>query len=544
MPTPRSLSYLLGLSLLAAAACSANSDPGSKVGAQGGSGNGASGGSGAMGATGGLINTGGSDAGVERQTVVIIGPGADADAPTKFGGEAVAAAPELVYPESGVIVPPNMNSLELHFVPGAGQTLFEFTFQAEKLELIVYLGCNPLGSGCLYQPDQTFWEQLASGSRGEQAVRYKVRGVDGANPGTVGESAEREISFSAEDIVGGLYYWNDAGVIQRYDFGFALATSELYMTPAQAGAGVCVGCHAVSPDGHKMVVGKDIPAPAPYTVFNIATKQAVQGPSGPVAGAGNFFAFSPDGGQLLYSNGSRIGWRDANSGNVVDAQVVPNGTMPDWSPDGTTLVYSRPATPPPLASTGVSGGSLETRIFSAGKFGAPTPLVQSQGENNYYPAFSPDSQWVLYNRSASNTDSYSNTVDGELWVVSRMGGAPQRLGAVSEPGSTSWPKWAPGEHTSAGNTVMYFTFSSSRAYGLRTTSGGKAQLWMAAFDPSKVGNGDPTAPAFRLPFQDPTTGNHIAQWVAEIVRRPCSDSAECENGEKCREGVCVPDIVK
>src|SRR5690606_21613905 len=140
-------------SLLAAAACSAGSGPKSEVNAQGGSSNGGAGGS------GGFINTGGSDAGVERETVDIIGPGADADAPNKFGGEPVAAAPEVVYPESGVVVPPNMNSLELHFLPGPGQTLFELTFQAEKIELIVYVGCNPLGAGCLYQPDQTFWEQ-------------------------------------------------------------------------------------------------------------------------------------------------------------------------------------------------------------------------------------------------------------------------------------------------------------------------------------------------------------------------------------------------
>lgn len=528
-------------SVLAAAACSANSADTNQVNGQGGSGTGGL----ASGGTGAVINVGGNgDGGTEKETIVVIGPGASDDAPGKFGGEPVAAAPEWAYPESGVIVPPNMNSIELHFVPGPGQTLFEITFHAEKLDLIVYLGCNPVGQGCVYSPDQTFWERLADGSRGAAPVTYAMRGVDGGNPGTVGTSETREISFSLEDIVGGLYYWNDAGVIQRYDFGYALATAELYLTPQQAGAGVCVGCHAVSPDGRKIVVGKDIPAPAPYTEFDIATKVAVQGTNGPVSGAGNFFSFSPDGGQLLYSNGRSIGWRDANSGVDVNSQVVANGTMPDWSPDGSALVYSASSSPPPVAVPGITGGSLYVAPFSSGQFGAGTPLVQSQGENNYYPAWSPDSQWVLYNRSASNTDSFSNTVDGELWVVPKSGGSPTRLSAVSDPGWSSWPKWAPGVHTSNAHPVMYFTFSSNRAYGVRLASGATTQLWMAAFDPTKVGSGDPAAPAFRLPFQDITTGNHIAQWVAKIVRKPCQDDGACESNEKCKDGICVPEQVK
>ncbi len=530
-------SLLLVLSLAAAAACSANSGD-SKViagsGASGGAGSGASGGA------GGFIPIGGSDAGPDKDRVVVIGPGADASSPDKFGGEPVGAAPQVVYPEDGTVAPPNMNSLELHFVPGPGQTLFELTFESTNLTFVVYLGCTPVGAGCVYQPDPEFWDQLADGARGREPVVYSVRGVDGASPSTVGQSEPRELSFTEEDIVGGLYYWDDGGRIQRYDFGFALANAELYMTPQQAGAGVCVGCHVMSPNGRKMVVGKDIPAPAPYTVFDVASRQPVQGAGGPVAGSANFFTFSPDSNQLLYSNGVSIGWRDAVSGNTVNPQVVDNGTMPDWSSDGSLLVYARTSQPPIIAQPGIAGGSLEVRPFQSGSFGAATTLVQSQGENNYYPTFSPDSQWVLFNRSASNTNSFSNTVDGELWVVSRNGGSPIRLAAASAPGWCSWPKWAPGVHTKDSRPVMYFTFSSARAYGLRPA--GTTQLWMTAFEPGKAG--DPGYPAFRLPFQDPTTGNHIAQWVAEIVRRPCTGPGECDSGEECKDGVCVPPNVK
>lgn len=46
-----------------------------------------------------------------------------------FGGAAdPARAPEIVYPNDGVLVPPNLGRLEIHFLPGSGNDLFELTF--------------------------------------------------------------------------------------------------------------------------------------------------------------------------------------------------------------------------------------------------------------------------------------------------------------------------------------------------------------------------------------------------------------------------------
>ena len=46
-----------------------------------------------------------------------------------FGGPADPGRdPQLVYPNAGVALPPNRGRLELHFRPGAGNTLFEVTF--------------------------------------------------------------------------------------------------------------------------------------------------------------------------------------------------------------------------------------------------------------------------------------------------------------------------------------------------------------------------------------------------------------------------------
>ncbi|HEX9105206.1 MAG TPA: hypothetical protein VF997_23510, partial [Polyangia bacterium] len=83
--------------------------------------------------------TRGADFGKTSLTVrlkkVVIAPGAPADAPGKFGGPATGAAPTMVYPPDGTLVPPNLNELEVQFTPPAGATLFEVGFVGPALDL-------------------------------------------------------------------------------------------------------------------------------------------------------------------------------------------------------------------------------------------------------------------------------------------------------------------------------------------------------------------------------------------------------------------------
>jgi hypothetical protein len=76
---------------------------------------------------------------------------------------------------------------------------------------------------------------------------------------------------------------------------------------------------------------------------------------------------------------------------------------------------------------------------------------------------------------------------------------------------------------------MWFTFSSRRAYGLRSPGGSDMWIWMAAIDPDAVMAGrDGSFAAFALPFQDLGTSNHIAQWTTQIV--PPSNDGGIEMG--------------
>ncbi|MBL8721692.1 MAG: PD40 domain-containing protein [Myxococcales bacterium] len=483
-----------------------------------------------------------------RNPVTIVTPGTAADAPTKFGGTVdPARAPSFVYPANNTVVPPNMNVLELHFMPN-GNSLFELAFVGGGIDLKVYLGCTAVGGGCVYTPDATVWKLVAENGRGKDPVTYTLRGVDGAAPGKVGVSASQKISFGQEDILGGIYYWNaGAGATMRYEFGVSGKAGEVYLNAPLAGAGTCVGCHVLSRTGKRISVGLDIPSPSPYKVFDVATRALVYAQGSTFGGGGsNFFSFSPDGSQIVTSNGITTALRDAKTGAAIVDPLVNPGAQPDWSPDGKTIVYAKPSSAPPClppfcGATGVDSSSLETLTLSGSKWGPGKTLVPFGGQNNFYPAFSPDGTWVAFNRSPGNTNSYDSK-DALVYLVAGAGGTPVKLANAST-GGDSWPKWTPVVQKYKSGQLLWLTFSSRRAYGLRSADGKTAQIWMTAIDPSKASSGvDPSAPAFWLPFQDLASGNHIAQWVTKVERKPCSSPAECLTGEQCVGGVCRPVI--
>ena len=465
--------------------------------------------------------------------VTVFTTSAPPDAAAKFGGPANASlAPTIVYPSDATIVPPNINTFEIHYQPSGATTVFEVRFTNQAVDFRVYTGCAMVGGGCVLALDKPTWSQLTAAAAGQGPLQLTVRATDGAGTGGVGTSAPRTFEIAPGALEGGIYYWNaGAGSIVRYDFGKPNQLPENYYTAASSGT-MCVGCHVISSKGNRIAVGLNAPiTPAGMRVLDVATKKPLFPDQ-----LSNFEAFSPDETEILTSDGNDLTLRDVATGVAKGpTPLVANGTMADFVPDNSGIVYAKPGAPPCLVlgpgfeqcQPGIQSASIAFLPRTATGWGTEQILVPS-GMDNYYPAVSPDGATVLFNHSTANMPAGSyDAPDASLWIVPIKGGKPVALGRANGGGAaSSWPKWAP-QITCQGE-LMWFTFSSTRDYGLSITGGQTWQIWMAGFNHTKAMKGeDPSFSAFWLPFQDPKTGNHIAQWVESVKRTPCNGNGDC-----------------
>lgn len=484
------------------------------------------------------------------------------DAPEDTG-----RAPRLVYPNDGVLLPPNLGSVEVHYVPASAQdTLFELTFASPIAAVRVPTRCRALEGGCVFDVDGELWGLLAETHAGRDAVTLRVRATDDEGRG-VGASAEIAVRFAYRPVLGGLYYWttsNGTGIM-RTEFGDGTPPERFF--PFEGGG--CYGCHSLSRDGRKMTVSQNGQRDGRMTLVDVGAQSALRGPSDGFRE--QFQSWDPTSTQFagIYGDDdppdTNIRIRDGTSGDVLE--TIPLGfepTHPDWSPRGDRIIVTQVTIHQTSQRPGRGGLAYVERVDGA--WSAPRELIAPQdGFNRYYPAYAPGGEFVVYNESiCPNGENYTAACDGDaddvakLFAIGADGGASISLDRVNAPGvadegetnlANTFPKWAPfvDPQNREGGRLMWFTFSSRRQYGLRSPSGRDQLLWMAALDPDAVLAGrDGSFAAFALPFQDLTTSNHIAQWTTRIVPTEPTDGGVDPGGRNdggaCLEigSVCTP----
>lgn len=463
------------------------------------------------------------------------------DVPSLFDGpDAPDRAPELVYPNDGVLLPSNLGAIELHYLKGSNDnTLFEIRFTGAASTLVHYVRCTPLGRGCVYTPGDALWAVVADSNRGGPAVEVEVRGTDEQGRG-VGRSAKLQLHISGAPVRGGLYYWttsNGTGIM-RTEFGDLRAPERFY--PFEGGG--CHGCHALSRNGRHMTLSINGQRDGRISLIDVAARQVL------VSNDNNrreqFQSWNPTGDRFagVWTDGdpvdTNIRIRDGRTTDVVE--TIPVGfepDHPDWSPRGDRIIFTRVTIHQTTQRPG-RGGISYVEALAGGGWSEPRELIApADGLNHYYPAYAPDGQFFVYNRSrCEGGRNYGGECDAdaddsaELWAMRTEGGPAVTLSKANAPGVTdqgqtelcnSYPKWAPfvdPRYRDRPGRVMWVTFSSRRNYGLREPNGSDMWLWMAAVDPDEVLAGrDGSFPAFALPFQDLGTSNHIAQWTTQIV---------------------------
>jgi hypothetical protein len=475
------------------------------------------------------------------------------------GASDPARAPQLVYPNDGVLLPPNLGSIEVHFRPGsASNALYEIAFTNDVTDVRVYTRCAPLADGCLYTTSPEVWSALASTNRGGAAVTLTVRGTTDASaptaagaPAGVGASAPFKLRWSRDPLQGALYYWTTTTPVgvMRWNFGDATQTSAEPVVGATAGDGKCLGCHALSRDGSKMIMTSGNADVGQMLLFDPVKKAALR--PFPVPGRSWFESWSPDGSQFVGVDGGD-GFKDLLLfDGVTGAQTgtIPLGGAeadhPDWSPDGRRILFTEVGEPHNDQKPGRGGISYVERP-PGGAWSAPTRLVPSQaGLNRYYPTVAADSATVVFDQStcpAGKTydDSCDATADPSARLYAAVigaasGAAPVELAAANAPGvadgtatdlTSSYPRWSPFQFVLSEERRLYWvSFSSSRQYGLRAPVTGGDHLgnptglliWMSGIDPSEVAAGrDGSFAPFCLPFQALATSNHIPQWTSGV----------------------------
>jgi hypothetical protein len=484
-------------------------------------------------------------------------PALPADPGSKFGGATDAArAPQLVYPNDHVLFPPNVFGVEVHFRKGNGaNTLFELRFKSSIGDFTIFTRCVTLTDGCLYAPSRQIWSTIAEVNRGAGPVQLTVRGTDD-NGSAVGKSAMFTLQFSKDDIRGGLYYWTTSGDtgIMRWNFGNTTATTAERFIGTQFTGGTCVGCHALSRDGKKIVASAGGQNSGKVLLFDVANARPLAGY--PLMQRSQFESWDPTGTRYVgvWTDDRKTGpsdllMFDGNSGAVTGKIDLGGrrGDHPDWSADGKRIVFTN-------VDTGGSytdqrpgkGGVSYVDDDGSGNWSVHDLLPALAGKNRYYPAISPDSSYPLmvFNEStcpagsdygqACNADSDPSA---KMWATALPPAATKlvALAGANGPGvadngqtdlTNSFPKWAPfAFRLNEQQTLLWLTVSSIRQYGLRPPPPGKGGesasgtlIWMVGFDPNALANGqDPSFAAFCLPFQDITTSNHIAQWTQEVV---------------------------
>jgi WD40-like Beta Propeller Repeat len=539
----------------------------------------------------------------------------------------------LAYPPDGVLVPPNMNVMSVQWTPFGAFKEFEVDFKNAITDTRIVTQCAmqtmdtgqpPAPSaGCelVISPQQ--WAFLVAANRGGDPVAITVRGTtDGACASM--STSTTHLQFAEQDLLGGIYYWKSTvsangtgGQIWVKSFGDSNPEQQVTGTGGALAAS-CNGCHALSRDGLRMTVySDDDDSDDEYgdvtgSLIDMATKMPIG-----MAYAGRrtgqppgFSSFSPDHSLYLTSNGlpnppaNVFALWSGGAGTQSSTITLGTGatdrpTMPDWSPDGKSVVYVLPTQVAAWDLGGgrlggggggrgggggggggradddhVFGGSLYTVAYSGNQmFGAPAPFLKSGGENNYYPSYSPDGQYIVFDRAAHDAsagtldgclmaphplcpnDSFSNPA-ARLMLTPAAASAPVDLeaangspAAMPVPVSNSWPRWSPFLQTYRGNRLLWVAFSSTRDYGIRVRNHQtgmyqcypadsaalpgadhgnsfdplcqQPQLWMAPIDLSAAAAGkDPSRIAFWLPFQDITTHNHTPQWTQQVANMP------------------------
>jgi dipeptidyl aminopeptidase/acylaminoacyl peptidase len=390
------------------------------------------------------------------------------------GAQAQPGGLTVAYPSPGAILPHDLAPIDVQWNPPTGANVYRVSFEVETGDKL--RGYVKTADWIASTSD---WHWLLDRAAGHK-VNVIVEGgiLDGAGQlASVVASSPVGLGVSRDDATGALFYFATTGdqltgdgTLERLELGAQKA--DKYLNKSNDG-GRCVGCHTLTRDGSKVAFAFfDIGIGPGGTSQTLGLVNATD-PTKQLSGPAQYIAqatFSPDGSRMVTAFAGKLTLRDGTTGaQIADIPTSGPALYPDWSPDGSKLVFVRPAAlcQEQIINIGqtsifVYGGSLMTLDWQNGTFANEQVILASKGDNNYYPSWSPDGGYIAFTRADATVKSswgmaslacggkdgsglsYDNP-SATLWLLPANGGAPIELtAATGEPMHTnSWPKWGP-----------------------------------------------------------------------------------------------------
>ncbi|MBW1907333.1 MAG: PD40 domain-containing protein, partial [Deltaproteobacteria bacterium] len=147
--------------------------------------------------------------------------------------------------------------------------------------------------------------------------------------------------------------------------------------------------------------------------------------------------FSPDGNLLLVSEKGILRLLETATGEPVGPNdgIVPLppgnlANMPDWSGLGDKVAFAM-TSKDKVGNKDIEAASIAVIDYDNGAWGEVAVLVASEGgvDNNFFPAWSPDSAWIAYVNAQQKS---KDAVTASVRLVSADGSASRELTRLNE----------------------------------------------------------------------------------------------------------------